>query len=273
MVVRVAEEPRRQSTSEAGRAAAGRPRPQDRRDYEPAYLRIANALSDEIAAGVYRAGDQLPTEPQLRTEHGVSPMTVRRAINILLDRGLVTTTQGKGTFVRAMDMSEAIFRLQEITDVWADDDSVEVLLLEARIAPADEQVAATLALPLGAPVVRLRRLIQRRGTPLIYQIEYVAYDEHRPLVEAQLQVTSLEGLLRSPKVEGVSGGRLTIEAVSLEAEAAAALKVAPGSPAFALEGLFIDFDGHPVSWGRFLCRADQFRLTTSVGVTPRDTEG
>ena len=58
---------------------------------------------------------------------------MRRAINILLDRGLVTTTQGKGTFVRSMDMGEAIFRLQEITDVWADDDSVEVLLLEARI--------------------------------------------------------------------------------------------------------------------------------------------
>ena len=63
--------------------------------------------------------------------------------------------------------------------------------------------------------------------PLIYQVEYVTYDEHRPLVEAQLQVTSLEGLLRSPQVEGVLGGRLTIQAVSLEAEAAAALQRAP----------------------------------------------
>ena len=112
-------------------------------------------------------------------------MTVRRAINILLDRGLVTTTQGKGTFVRSLDMGEAIFRLQEITDLWMDDASVDVLLLEARIVPADEQVAAMLQLSPGDPIVYLRRLIQRNGVPLIYQMEHVVYDEHRPLVEAR----------------------------------------------------------------------------------------
>ena len=37
-----------------------------RRSHEPAYLHIANAIADQIGAGVYRAGDQLPTEPQLR---------------------------------------------------------------------------------------------------------------------------------------------------------------------------------------------------------------
>lgn len=256
---------------ERGTAAAGRA--QDASSYEPAYLRIAGALSDEIAAGVYRAGDQLPTEPQLRARYGVSPATVRRAINILLDRGLVTTTQGKGTFVRSMEMGEAIFRLQEITDVWSEDESVEVQLLEASIVFADQQVAEKLELASDALVVLLRRLVQRRGMPLIYQIEYVTYDEHRPLVEAQLQATSLEGLLRSPQVEGVLSGRLTVEAVSLEAEAARTLQVPLASPAFRLEGLFLDFEGRPISWGRFFCRADQFRLTTNVGVTPRHTEG
>ena len=70
---------------------------------------------------------------------------------------MVTTTQGKGTFVRSMDMGEAIFRLQEITDVWADDDSVDVLLLEARIVPADEQVAERLQLAsdAGGPLAPL----------------------------------------------------------------------------------------------------------------------
>jgi DNA-binding GntR family transcriptional regulator len=258
--------------SKAGRTLPIAGRAQDPSSYEPAYLQIANALSDEIAAGVYRAGDQLPTEPQLRAQHGVSPVTVRRAINILLDRGLVTTIQGKGTFVRSMELGEAIFRLQEITDVWADDDSVEVQLLEARIVLADEKVAERLELASDALVVMLRRLIQRKGLPLIYQIEYVTYDEHRPLVEAQLQVTSLEGLLRSPQAQGVPSGRLTIQAVSLDVEAAAALHLPVGSPAFGLEGLFSDFDGRPVSWGRFFCRADQFRLTTNVGAPPRHTE-
>jgi DNA-binding GntR family transcriptional regulator len=243
-----------------------------RRSHEPAYLHIANAIADEIGAGVYRSGDQLPTEPQLRTQFGVSPMTVRRAINILLDRGLVTTTQGKGTFVRSLDMAEAIFRLQDITDLWTDDVSSDVLLLEARIIPADQQVAAILERSPGDPVVYMRRLVKRKGVPLIYQLEHVVYDERRPLVEAQLRITSLEGLLSSAHAQGMPSGRLTIEAVSLGAEAADILGLAEGSPAFCLESLFSDFEGHPVSWGRFLCRADQFRLTTHIGVAPSQAE-
>jgi GntR family transcriptional regulator len=192
-------------------------------------------------------------------------MTVRRAITILLDRGLVTTTQGKGTFVRTLGMSEAVFRLQEITDLWTDDASVDVLLLEARIIPASEHLASILRLSTDDPIVYLRRLIHRHGEPLIYQLEHVVYDEHRPLVEAELQVTSLEGLLHSPQAEGLPGGRLTIRAISLDADAARLLKVPEGSPAFCLESLFQDFDGQPLSWGQFMCRADQFQLTTHFG--------
>jgi DNA-binding GntR family transcriptional regulator len=243
----------------AGAAARG--------DYEPAYVYIANTMEEQIGAGLYRPGDQLPTEPQLRATFGVSPMTIRRAVNILLDRGLVTTTQGKGTFVRSPDLGEAVFRLQEITDMWTEDDaSVDVRLLEARIFPAQNKVAEMLALEPGDPVVYMRRLISRGGIPLVYQVEHVVYDEHRPLVETQLQITSLDGLLQAARGEGIPSGQLTIQAVSLEPEAAKLLKVPEGSPAFCLEHLFLCFEGQPVSWGCFLCRADQFRLTTHIGV-------
>ena len=250
----------------------GHPGCQTRRSHEPAYLRIANDVTDRIGAGIYRAGDQLPTEPQLRAEFGVSPMTVRRAVSILLDRGLVTTTQGKGTFVRGLDLGEAVFRLQEMTDVWVGDASVGVLLLEARIVPAGQRTADMLECPLGAPTVYMRRLIQRNGAPLVYQLEHVVYDEHRPLVEAQLQITSIDGLLRSARGKGIPCGQLTVQAVSLDTEASGLLRVEEGSPAFCLEHLFRDFDGCLVSWGRFLCRADQFRLTTSIGVARRSAD-
>ena len=195
-------------------------------------------------------------------------MTVRRAIGILLDRGLVTTTQGKGTFVRNLDLGEAVFRLQQITDLWQNDESVRVPLLSAGIVPADERVAAKLQCPLGAPTVFMRRLIERKGVPLMYQLENLVYDEHRPLVEAQLQITSLEGLLRSTPGEGMQSGLLTIQAVNLEEEAAGVLGLPTGSAVFCLEHLFRDFEGRNVSWGRYYCPADRFRLTTIIGVPP-----
>jgi len=273
----VIEEPRRPSTASPGgergdpRLDTGTTRSRRSRHAErlPAYLQIANAISDRIASGLYSAGDQLPTEAQLRVEFAVSPMTVRRAIGLLLDRGLVTTTQGKGTFVRGLDLGEAVFRLQELTDQWVEDASVEVRLLELSIRPAPQRAALALQCEVGAPTVFLRRLLLRRGLPLMYQQEHVVYDEHRPLVESQLQITSLEGLLRAAPGEGLPSGQLSIEAVSLSAEAAELLEVPPGSPAFCLQQSFFDATGHPVSWGWFLCRADQFRLTTQIGAPQR----
>jgi GntR family transcriptional regulator len=240
----------------------------DRRRFgEPAYLHIANTIEERIGAGDYHPGDQLPTEGELRAEFGVSPMTVRRAINILLDRNLVTTTQGKGTFVRTLELGEAVFRLQPITEV-LDDESVDVSLLEAGIIPADEKMAALLECSAGDHLIRMRRLIARDGAPLMYQLEQLVYDEHRPLVEAQLQLTSLNGLLRSAPGEGMPRGDLAIEAVCLKEDEARFLGVPLGSPAFCLEHLFYDFDGRPVSWGRLLCRADKFRLLTHLGAPP-----
>ena len=51
--------------------------------------------------------DQLPSESQLCDRYGVSPMTVRRAINLLVDQGVVTTERGRGIFVKPMAMGTA----------------------------------------------------------------------------------------------------------------------------------------------------------------------
>lgn len=255
-------DPRATATARARPATSG-----------PAYRHIADALSERIAAGTYRPGDQLPTEARLREEFGVSPMTVRRAINILLERGLVTTTQGKGTFVRSLDLGEAVFRLQELTDQWVADDSAEVQLLEATIVPASAEVAARLDSREGDPTIFLRRLIRRATLPLMYNLEYIVYDPSRPLVESQLEITSLGGLLQAGGGEGLPGGEVTIQAVALDPQAAELLEVPPGSPALSLEHRLHDFGRRPVTWGWFLCRADQFRLSTAIGAEAETGRG
>ena len=71
----------------------------DRESYEPAYAQLVRILIGQIAAGEFRPGDRLPSEAQLCERYAVSPMTVRRVINILADQGLVTAERGRGTFV------------------------------------------------------------------------------------------------------------------------------------------------------------------------------
>src|SRR5512144_2505986 len=110
----------------------------DKQSHEPAYLQLVNILRHNVATGVLRPGDQLPSESQLCKRYGVSPMTVRRAINILIDHGVVTAEQGRGTFVKPVAMGAASFQLTELQDLFSDPAHATVQLLETRIVTADE---------------------------------------------------------------------------------------------------------------------------------------
>ena len=65
------------------------------------YARVETLLAGEITEGDLKVGDQLPTEGSLIARFGVSRITVRRAIQNLVSRGLVEIRRGKGTFVAA----------------------------------------------------------------------------------------------------------------------------------------------------------------------------
>ncbi len=69
------------------------------RDSRSLQAKIKQILRDEIHAGVYRQGDQLPTEPELMRRFGVSRITISQALRDLVAEGLVIRRQGKGTFV------------------------------------------------------------------------------------------------------------------------------------------------------------------------------
>src|SRR5512133_1637646 len=91
----------------------------DRDSYEPAYLQLANILRRQIADGVFHPGDQLPSEAQLVQRYALSPMTIRRSINLLADQGVISTAQGRGTFVRPVELSEAVFDLHELRTLFS----------------------------------------------------------------------------------------------------------------------------------------------------------
>ena len=69
-------------------------------DQRPEYLRIAAELREAISSGTYAPGDQLPTLPALALQYGVSDTTVRNAIRVLRNDGLVESRTRSGTRVR-----------------------------------------------------------------------------------------------------------------------------------------------------------------------------
>jgi GntR family transcriptional regulator len=69
------------------------------RDADLAYVQIADDIANRIASGELRPGARLLSERGLAEYYGRSYQTVRRAMEVLRDRGLITTIHGRGTFV------------------------------------------------------------------------------------------------------------------------------------------------------------------------------
>lgn len=254
---------RTQRSIERGKAAVA---PGSRGDdgSVPVYLHIVQTLADRLSSGEYAAGARLPSGSELCAEFGVSPMTVRRSLSLLEQQGLVLGIKGRGTYVRSRDLADSVFRLDSLSGEWLNR-SAEIRILSATMTKADDHVAAMLDVDLGQKVIHLRRVVSTDGIPAMYHTEFIIYDPRRPLVESQLQLTSLHAFLDSGGAQRFPRGELTVTAVKLDSESARVLGEPEGALALCLEHLFRESDRTPVSWGRFLLRAELFRLRARLG--------
>lgn len=239
----------------------------DRKSYEPAYLQLVNIIRAQIAEGIYRAGDQLPPESAICKQFNVSHMTARRAIDMLAQQGIVNTEKGRGTFVKHLSLETATFHLQEMQNLLGDPTASEVLLLGVQVIRTDEDIAKKLQLEIGEKAIYIKRLLKVRGEPYLYHRAYIIGDPRLPILEAEMDFTSLEGLFFCEGNNMFKMGDLTIEATLMDEEASEILKVSRPAPAFSVTHIFYDYDSKPISWGWFICRSDYMSLKTRVGIT------
>jgi DNA-binding GntR family transcriptional regulator len=69
-------------------------------DPTPLYVQVADAVAARIKAGELKPGQPIPSEKTLQQDYGVARGTVRQAVAVLRDRGLVITVPQRGTFVK-----------------------------------------------------------------------------------------------------------------------------------------------------------------------------
>jgi GntR family transcriptional regulator len=140
-------------------------------DRQPKYLRIYTELRDRITGGQWPAGAALPSQRELADEFGVSMMTLRQALQLLADEGLVGTRHGLGTYVAPRFAHDLGHLRSFASDLAAQGAEVTTRLLDAAALAPPGPVGARLGGP--AEVLRLRRLRLVGGRPVILQTSYL----------------------------------------------------------------------------------------------------
>ena len=212
-------------------------------DAEPLYAQIMHILETEIRLGRLRAGDRLPTQQGLAGHFQVSLAPVKQALRELEERGIVSTRQGRGTFVMdATPLSEELIdanRIPCFTTETANSGhkpSSIVLLIEEVEARSVPRAALELKAEPETMLVHIERVRLADNKPLSLQNTYLLADRVDGLLGRGLgPEDALQGILEKEFSVVMVAGRQMISATSANQHDARQLGVRVGSPLLLVE--------------------------------------
>ena len=235
------------------------------------YHQIYLVLREQLLEG--RFAKAMPAEVQLAKQFGVGRVTVRHAMEQLVEEGLIVRVAGRGTFPKPQAIPALGSGTAGVTqptrlaglmeNIVSASRATTVKLLDRRTIHAPQDVAQALQLAVGTPVKKFVRLRSSREGPLSYITTYVPLALGEGFLRRDLSTKPMLQLLSE---HGVSLGRAqqTISARQADARAAEALGVAIGSALLAVRRRVFDADEKPVQWLEGLYRPDRYEYQLEV---------
>lgn len=228
----------------------------------PLYQQLYELLRARIARGELKPGDMLPPEMQLTAQYGAGRVTVRQALDLLVQDGLIYRERARGTFVAHPTVEQNLVRIVSFTqDMQQRNLRASTKILDSELAPASAELAEKLHIQTGDELARLERLrladhepmsveesflVHRYCPNILKKHNYAAY----PLRDALERDYSLR-LVRANQV---------IHAVAANAKLAHVLRVPQRSPLLHIERISFSPDNVPIEFLRIWYRADRYSL-------------
>ena len=228
----------------------------------PLYRQVQQQIEEAIRE-VGEHGTPL-TDAKLSERFGVSRITVRRAVDELVDAGVLYRIQGVGTFVRHRKLRERL-TLNSFLNTWSQGDgklTVKVGVFERLTA--NDDFAQQLAIPLGEPLVYIQRLRFQGDTLVAIDDRYLPAKYCRSLTRQDITTSSLVDYLRNREKVKLKNGDMDIEARSASADEARALRIRKGKPILVRRMTFYNMRRKPVFAGISTYRADRVSYRVSV---------
>jgi len=238
----------------------------DRASVVPIYQQIGNWMTSQITTGQWQPNFKLPSEIELAESLGVSRGSLRKAIGILIQDGLLVQVHGKGTFVSPNIFEQSwAGRLSTVSDELRIKNvpySTETLV--KQFLPAPEKVAHALDLPVGENMFFLKRLRRVDGKPVVLHESYFAADRFSTLMDVDFNANPLMETVEQIFDITPYWADHTIAVVRSGAGIAEHLEIIVGDPVLFNDVIVYDNENQKINYGRSYFHADRFRLKTIV---------
>jgi DNA-binding GntR family transcriptional regulator len=233
----------------------------DRSSPVPLYHQLAQAIEAAIRDGELAPGDRFENELALASRLSLSRPTTRRAIQELVDKGLLVRKRGVGTQV----VQNPVHRRVELTSLFDDlaraGQQPTTELLDYRRIAVDEEIAVELNLAVDAEVVTIQRLRCANGEPLAVMTNYLPA-ELAPGPE-ELEASGLYQALRARGIH-IRLARQRIGAKPATKSEAKSLGEKPGAPLLTMSRTAFDDSGRAVEFGSHCYRASRYYFETTL---------
>lgn len=219
-------------------------------------------LKDAIVSGHISPGSKIPGELKIAAEHQVSRVTVRRALDALVQEGLIIRKRGVGTLVCERPVGATVITASVSTllpNMQKLGENSRVQLLEFSYDSPSETVRELLRLQPHERIQRSIRVRLAEDKPFSYLTTYVPERIALSYNESDLTTMPLFALLERSGVN-LDNATQTISATLATKNIAEALDVAPGSALISLTRVMYDNDGKGVEYLHALYRPDRYRI-------------
>lgn len=234
----------------------------DRTGPIPLYFQVSSRLENAIHSGKIPAGARLENEIAIGQRLGLSRPTVRRAIQEVVDKGLLVRRRGIGTQV----VQGKVTRQVELTSLYEDLQNSHheptTQVLKHHVVPATEAIATNLGIRTGEDVVFVRRRRNTDGVPVAILENYLP-SEFSDITTAQLEEQGLYQILRARGV-AIQIAKQRIGARRATGDESSLLALEHDDPVLTMERVAFDNSGRAIEFGQHCYRPDMYSFETTL---------
>jgi len=234
----------------------------DRKSSVPLYFQLSELLEKSILSGQLSAGDRLENEISICERLGLSRPTVRRAIEELVDKGLLVRRRGLGTQVVHGQVTRGVELTSLFDDLERAGRKPSTKVLELKLLPADSIVAQQLGVLVGQKVVFLHRVRSAGNTPVAVMQNWI-HPRFENLTEKDVSGAGLYEWLRQQGAS-IQIARQKIGARRASAKEASLLEIEKNSPVLTMDRTAFDNSGVALEYGQHCYRTDLYSFEFTI---------